>query len=213
MSGLFRANGNRLETVALGVHPTYMYTDVNGDLWVATGSEGLLRFKDRTFQMYTTADGLPGSNIAMTVLSAHDGALWVGSNCGGLSRFDGKRFKVYGEKNGLANTCVWSLAEDANHDLWIGTWGGGLHRFRDGHFTQYSTAQGLPSSVVLSIVAARDGSLWIATTEGLSHMQNDHFRNYTMADGLSSDRITYRVSGPQRRYLGGDRCGCRSPGG
>jgi signal transduction histidine kinase/ligand-binding sensor domain-containing protein len=188
-SGLFRANGNRLETVALGVHPTYMYTDVSGDLWVATGSEGLLRFKDRTFQMYTTADGLPGSNIAMTVLSAHDGTLWVGSNCGGLSRFDGQRFKVYGEKNGLANTCVWSLAEDANHDLWIGTWGGGLHRFRDGHFTQYSTAQGLPSSVVLSIVAARDGSLWIATTEGLSHMQNDHFRNYTMADGLSSDRI------------------------
>ena len=37
--------------------------------------------------------------------------------------------------------------------------------------------------------AARDGSLWIATTEGMSHMQNEHFRNYTMADGLSSDRI------------------------
>jgi ligand-binding sensor domain-containing protein len=44
--------------------------------------------------------------------------------------------------------------------------------------------------VVLSVAAARDGSLWIATTEGLSHMQNDHFRNYTMADGLTSDRIT-----------------------
>jgi signal transduction histidine kinase/ligand-binding sensor domain-containing protein len=189
-SGLFRAHGNRLETVVLGVNPTYMYSDMNGDLWVATGSEGLLRFKDRTFHMYTTADGLPGTNsIAMTVLTAHDGTLWVGGNCGGLSRFDGKRFKVYGEKEGLANTCVWSLAEDANHDLWIGTWGGGLHRFRDGHFTQYSISQGLPSPVVLSIMAARDGSLWIATIEGLSHMQNDHFHNYTIADGLSSDRI------------------------
>ena len=122
-----------------------MYSDVNGDLWVATGSEGLLRFKDRAFQMYTTAEGLPRTNIAMAVLTAHDGTLWVGSNCGGLSRFDGKRFKTYGEKDGLSNSCVWSLAEDANHDLWIGTWGGGLYRFRDGRFTPYSTPQGLPS--------------------------------------------------------------------
>jgi signal transduction histidine kinase len=122
------------------------------------------------------------------VLAAHDGTLWVGSNCGGLSRFDDKRFKTYSEKDGLVNSCVWSLAEDANHDLWIGTWGGGLFRFRKGRFTQYSTPQGLPT-VVLSLAAAQDGSLWIATNEGLSHMQNEHFRNYTLADGLSSDRI------------------------
>jgi ligand-binding sensor domain-containing protein len=98
-------------------------------------------------------------------LAAHDGTLWVGSNCGGLSRFDGKRFKTYSEKDGLLNSCVWSLAEDANHDLWIGTWGGGLFRFRNGRFTQYSTPQGLPSVVVLSLAAAQDGSLWIATTK------------------------------------------------
>jgi hypothetical protein len=139
--------------------------------------------------MYTPADGLPAANIVMAVLAAHDGTLWTGSNCGGLSRFDGKRFKTYSEKDGLVNSCVWSLAEDANHDLWIGTWGGGLLRFRNGRFTQYSTPLGLPSAVVLSLATARDGSLWIATTEGLSHMQNEHFHNYTMADGLSSDRI------------------------
>jgi signal transduction histidine kinase len=188
-SGLFRASDKRAEDLALGVHARYMYSDVNGDLWVATGSEGLLRFKDRTFKMYTPADGLPPANIPMAVLAAHDGTLWAGSNCGGLSRFDGKRFKTYSEKDGLLNSCVWSLAEDANHDLWIGTWGGGLFRFRDGRFTQYSKPQGLPSTVVLSLAAAQDGSLWIATTKGLSHMQNEHLHNYTRADGLSSDRI------------------------
>jgi signal transduction histidine kinase/ligand-binding sensor domain-containing protein len=188
-SGLFRVSDKRAEGLALGVHARYMYSDMNGTLWVATGSEGLLRFTDRTFQMYTTADGLPASNIPMAALAAHDGTLWVGSNCGGLSRFDGKRFKTYSEKDGLVNSCVWSLAEDANHDLWIGTWGGGLLRFRKGRFTQYSTTRGLPSGVVLSLAAARDGSLWIATTAGLTHMQNEHFHNYTTADGLSSDRI------------------------
>jgi len=188
-SGLFRASDKGMEGLALGVHARYMYSDTNGTLWVATSSEGLLRFTDRTFKMYTKADGLPDSNIPMAVLAAHDGTLWVGSNCGGLSRFDGKRFKTYSEKDGLLNSCVWSLSEDANHDLWIGTWGGGLFRFRDGRFTQYSKPQGLPSTVVLSLAAAQDGSLWIATTKGLSHMQNEHLHNYTRADGLSSDRI------------------------
>jgi signal transduction histidine kinase/ligand-binding sensor domain-containing protein len=188
-SGLFRASDKGLESLGLGVHARYMYSDRDGDLWVGTDSEGLLRFRDRTFKMYTPADGLPPANIPMAVLAAHDGTLWVGSNCGGLSRFDGKRFKTYREKDGLLNSCVWSLAEDANHDLWIGTWGGGLFRFRNGHFTQYSTPQGLPSVVVLSLAAAQDGSLWIATTNGLSHMQNERLHNYTRADGLSSDRI------------------------
>jgi signal transduction histidine kinase/ligand-binding sensor domain-containing protein len=188
-SGLFRASDKGMEGLALGVHARYMYSDTNGTLWVATGSEGLLRFTDRTFKMYTQADGLPNSNIPMAVLAAHDGTLWVGSNCGGLSRFDGQRFKTYTEKDGLLNSCVWSLAEDANHDLWIGTWGGGLFRFRNGRFTQYSTPQGLPGVVVLSLAPARDGSLWIATTNGLSHLRNEHFHNYSRADGLSSDRI------------------------
>jgi signal transduction histidine kinase/ligand-binding sensor domain-containing protein len=188
-AGFFRVNGKGVKDLALGVHARYMYSDRDGDLWVATASEGLLRFTDRTFKMYTKADGLADSNIPMAVLAAHDGTLWVGSNCGGLSRFDGKRFKTYTEKDGLQNSCVWSLAEDANQNLWIGTWGGGLFRFKNGRFTQYSIPQGLPSAVVLSLAAALDGSLWIATTRGLSHMQNEHLHNYTGADGLSSDRI------------------------
>jgi signal transduction histidine kinase/ligand-binding sensor domain-containing protein len=188
-SGLYRANDKRVENVALGVHARYIYAGTNGELWVATASEGLFRFTDRAFKMYTAADGLPDSNIPMVVFAAQDGTLWVGSNCGGLSRFDGKRFKTYQEKDGLLNSCVWSLAEDTNHDLWIGTWGGGLFRFRNGRFAQYSTPQGLPSVVALSLAAAQDGSLWIATLKGLSHLQNEHFRTYTRADGLSSDRI------------------------
>jgi ligand-binding sensor domain-containing protein len=187
-AGLFRATAAELEPLAPGLHVMYLYADRDGDLWVGTNGEGLVRFRDRTIRMFTSADGLP-SNVPMTVLSSHDGKLWVGNNCGGLSWFDGQRFKTYNEKDGLLNSCVWSLAEDPNHDLWIGTWGGGLFRFRDGRFTQYSKPQGLPSSVVRCVVAARDGSLWIATPDGLSHLESGRFRNYTTADGLSSDRV------------------------
>ncbi|HET7287373.1 MAG TPA: two-component regulator propeller domain-containing protein, partial [Pyrinomonadaceae bacterium] len=90
---------------------------------------------------------------------------------------------------GLLNSCVWSIAEDANRDLWIGTWGGGAFRYHNGSFTQFSKAQGMTDDRVISIVAARDGSVWFATHNGLSRLQNGQFRNYTTADGLSKNLL------------------------
>ena len=185
--GLYRAIADRLETPASDIRARSFYPAKDGELWVGTNGSGLIRLKHRVVRMYTGADGLP-NDIAMAVLSSHDGKIWVGGNCG-LSVLEGKRFKAYREKDGLSNSCVWALAEDQNRDLWIGTYGGGLFRFRDGHFGQYSMEQGLVSKVVLQIAVAHDGSLWIATPDGVSHMQNGHFQNYTVAEGLSSNQV------------------------
>jgi signal transduction histidine kinase/ligand-binding sensor domain-containing protein len=165
-----------------------IYSDRDGDLWAGTNGEGLQRFKDRPVRMFTKEDGLP-SNIPMTVLSRRDGSLWVGNNCGGLSVFDHHRFHTYAEKDGLSNSCVWALAEDHDNNLWVGTWGGGLFRFAGGHFTQLSKPQGLAGDVVRGIQVARDGSLWIAAEGGVSHILNGQLRNYSLADGLSSNRV------------------------
>src|SRR6266851_2787420 len=185
--GLYRAIADRLETPAPDIRARSFYPAKDGELWVGTNGNGLIRLKHRVVRMYTSADGLP-NDIAMAVLSSHDGKIWVGGNCG-LSVFEGERFKVYREKHGLLNSCVWALAEDQNRDLWIGTYGGGLFRFRDGHFGRYSMEQGLVSKVVLQIAVAHDGSLWIATPDSVSHMKNGHFQSYTVAEGLSSNHV------------------------
>ena len=185
--GSYRVIADRLETPASDIRAWSFYPAKDGELWVGTNGNGLIRLKHRVVRMYTSADGLP-NDVAMAVLSSHDGKIWVGGNCG-LSVFEGERFKVYREKDGLLNSCVWALAEDQNRDLWIGTYGGGLFRFRDGHFGQYSMEQGLVSKVVLQIAVAHDGSLWIATPDGVSHMKNGHFQNYTVAEGLSSNHV------------------------
>jgi ligand-binding sensor domain-containing protein len=177
-----------LEPLAPNIPLRVATADREGNLWIGTNGEGLMRFKDRPIRMFTKADGLP-NNIPMTVLSKSDGSLWVGNNCGGLSVFNGERFKTYNEKDGLANSCVWALAEGKRGELWVGTWGGGLFRFADGHFAQFGSRQGLAGDVVRAITTANDGSLWIATEGGLSHMMNGQFRNYTTTDGLSSNRV------------------------
>jgi signal transduction histidine kinase/ligand-binding sensor domain-containing protein len=184
--GLFRATTTGLELAVPNMNARCLYGDREGDLWVGTNADGLIRYKDRAVRMFTTAHGLP-NNLVMTLLVTHDGSLWTGANCGGLSRFDGQRFRTYSEKDGLLNSCVWALAEDTHHDLWIGTYGGGAFRFHDGRFTQYSKGQGLPDDVVGTMVAARDGSMWFGTPVALSHIVDGRVRNYTTADGLSNN--------------------------
>lgn len=186
--GLTRPANKLQDVISLGSAARAIYSGRDGELWVGTNGDGLLRLKDTAVQMFTTADGLP-SNVAMTVLPGRNSVLWTGFNCGGLTAFDGQRFTVYSEKNGLSNSCVWSLAEDSRDDLWVGTWGGGLFRLRNGQFTQFSKSKGLPNDIVRSIVAAKDDSLWIGTEDGLSHMVNGRFRNYSTLDGLSSNRV------------------------
>jgi len=188
-TGIFRVSGTKLEPMAPNIPEVRAASaDREGNLWIGTNGEGLMRFKDRPIRMFTKADGLP-TNIPMTVLSKSDGSLWVGNNCGGLSVLNGERFKTYNEKDGLANSCVWALAEGKRGELWVGTWGGGLFRFADGHFAQFGSRQGLAGDVVRAITTANDGSLWIATDGGLSHMTNGQFHNYSITDGLSSNRV------------------------
>jgi signal transduction histidine kinase len=184
--GLYRVAGTGYEPVP-GVHARYIYADGDGDLWLGTNGDGLVRLKNRIARMFTGDDDLGlYSNAIMTVLDAGGGKLWIGSNCGGLALFEGHGFRTYSHKDGLSNACVFAVAADRNNDVWVGTYGGGLFRFRDGRFTQFSKPEGLPSDIVLSILAARDGTLWLVTPDGISHMQDGHFRNYTAADGLSS---------------------------
>lgn len=186
-TGVYRITGDVFEdTPVPNVLPRCFHADREGGFWVGTNGNGLIHLKRRFVHMFTKADGLL-SDIPMAVLSSHDGKLWIGCNCG-LSVYDGKRFTSYAEKDGLANSCVWSLAEDRKSNLWIATYGGGLFRFRGGHFTQFSVEQGLPSNVALQVIVASDDSVWIATPDGIGHMQNGHLRNYTIADGLSSNQ-------------------------
>jgi len=114
---MFRVAGAKLEPLAPNIQIRAVSADGEGNLWIGTNGDGLMRFKNRPIRVFTKADGLP-NNVPMTVLSRRDGSLWVGNNCGGLSVFNGQRFKTYDQKDGLSNSCVWVLAEGKSGELW-----------------------------------------------------------------------------------------------
>jgi signal transduction histidine kinase/ligand-binding sensor domain-containing protein len=184
-SAYFLRSGNlAMDPILAGQGARALYVDRDGDLWVGTNGFGLNRFRKPSVQMFTVSDGLPNLAV-MTVLAAHDGKLWVGNNCGGISWFDGTRFHTL---NNFFNTCVTSIAEDAQHVLWLGTFDG-IFRFDGSVFTQFSASEGLADKNVRVVRAAEDGSLWLVTSTGVSRFKDGRFRNYTTADGLSSNRL------------------------
>ena len=185
--GLFRLNGDHLETPAPGLKVRVAFMGTRGDIWIGSTGSGIIHLQPRIVRNYTTADGLLAT-FTNTVLSTQDGSVWVGGNCG-VAVLNGNEVRTYAEKDGLLNSCVVALAEDRMHDIWLGTYGGGLFRFHRGVFTQYSLPQGLVSNYVTRVLVGRDNSLWIGTIDGLSHYENGCITNYTTKDGLASNRI------------------------
>ena len=182
---LYQATAAGRRLIASNVNAQSVASDRDGDLWVGTRTRGLFRLKSQAVRMFTAADGLPPGK-PMAVLAASDGNLWVANYCGGLSRFDGLRFQTYMD---IVNSCIFSLAEDRNHDILVGTHGGGISRFWEGHFIQVLAPNRLTNRVVTAFVLAKNASLWIAYSDGLERIADGQVRRFTTADGLSSNSL------------------------
>jgi signal transduction histidine kinase/ligand-binding sensor domain-containing protein/CheY-like chemotaxis protein len=191
-AGLARFNGARFtvfdtrntpelrSNVVWGLQP-----DRAGNLWIATVSGGLTRYRDGTFTNFSTRDGL-SSDLVYTLAEDRAGDLWIGT-AEGLSRWHEGRFS---DVPGLSRKAVKALHADAEGRLWIGTDGHGLFCLQGGALTRYTTKDGLGSDRVRAVHVDRKGRVWIGNDErGLDVMEGRAFRHVTTKDGLSRDVI------------------------
>ncbi|WP_232823642.1 ligand-binding sensor domain-containing diguanylate cyclase [Dyella sp. C9] len=115
--------------------------------------------------------------------------------------FDQPWFDRLGVNDGLPHSITTALAQDERGLVWIGTMGG-LVRY-DGYrvlvFTSGPGARGgLEDGYVRSLLALPDGSLLVGTNAGgLSRFnpQDNHFHNYPVGKGGTSDRKIYGLAG------------------
>ena len=198
--GLFQFQTNQFRPAPgaeiLGPQILALFEDRLGQLWAGT-QNGLARWNEQGWKMFTTRDGLSGNTISAIAEDA-EGNLWVGTENHGLNLFKSEKFILYQqETHGLPGNDISCLYADKDGALWVGTFGHGLARFYNGKWTRYSTRNGLASNSIGYIAEDDEGFLWIGSNAGLMRIQKkslDDFANekadfiscriYGKADGL-----------------------------
>lgn len=115
-----------------GMGITSLARDDEGNLWVGSGSKGLLRVRKPLFGLIPVHS--KGMNMAgRAVIADGHGGLWLGSACGGLRHWqrDGTMLQQLVQEE-AGSECVSSLSLDHEDMLWVGTTEGRLIRIAEG---------------------------------------------------------------------------------
>jgi signal transduction histidine kinase/ligand-binding sensor domain-containing protein len=174
--------------------------DHNGTVWFtrSRGSDtagGLCRIIGTGMRCYGKADGLPGADLASSLVEDRLGNFWLGSDTavfrwkpGSSSTFMLTKLKSHQGINGPK-----SLAANPDGSIWVGIdlpgRGLGLQQLVQGAWKPFVTPELDGSTLeVFGLFLDRENALWIGTVnQGIYHVRGrkvDHFRS---ADGLSGD--------------------------
>jgi signal transduction histidine kinase len=162
--------------------------DRDGNLWIGTDGEGLVRMHGEAFDRLDVRDGL-SNGFVPALFEDREGSLWIGSN-DGLNRLRDTRFTAFTVREGLAVDYVNALTAARDGTVWIGTDGGGLNELRGSRINVHTTAQGLATNYVGALFEASDGSLWVSGDGLVMRHHNGKIRTYTAADGVSKGFVS-----------------------
>lgn len=175
---------------------TAVFTDKQGNLWLASYENGLekVSFSTNHFRLLTATPNdpeFPGNNIR-AIYQDRNGYIWTGSKDKIVRIYD-KNLHYIGNltKQGTISSystdqlgVVYAIMQDHEGTIWIGTKGNGLFAARPGnkplsyHLTQYTTnidnVYSLSGNEIYSLYEDKHQRIWIATFEGgINYLERD----------------------------------------
>jgi signal transduction histidine kinase len=146
--------------------------DADGNVWIGF-NDGVARYRNDRFVVFTTANGLPlGRIVHMHTDAAR--RLWLASAYSGLIRVDAPAgdapaFSRYTTAQGLSSNNLEVIAEDLRGRLYLAT-ARGVDQIdpATGAVRQFTTDDGLAAGAIQSALRDRTGALWFTTQTGLS---------------------------------------------
>jgi ligand-binding sensor domain-containing protein len=110
--------------------------DRKGNLWFATRDSGVYCYNGKSFQHFTTREGL-SNNLVMSIYEDKAGNIWLGA-----SRYDGKSFRNFTTKDGFPSNSIRLLLEDKTGKLWFGAQGENMFVYDGKTFTVLKNKDG-----------------------------------------------------------------------
>ena len=156
---------------------TAITKDKEGHLWLGTDGYGLCKYDGKSYQHYTTKEGLPGNTISELMIDSKSN-IWVGTYWGGISKYDGISFSNYTIERNLNGVEIAGLYEDTNGDIWFGAENQGVYKYDGRIFKQYFKESG-PKGSILNIYRDRENRFWFGGWGGLFRYMDGAFRSVT----------------------------------
>ena len=194
-------------------------TDSEGNLWIASGRQGVMKIVPNRFTNVFEQCGIPTEVVNSTCLS--DGRLFVGTDSGLIVLEDGKKLESLPLTEAvtaagaairttdlltfLKDIRIRSIIRDSAGRLWISTARvRGLLRYDGGKLTQFTERDGLLSETIRVVSECRDGAMLVATNNGINVIRGDRVtESYGQREGLTVRLILTILEGDDGSIVAG----------
>lgn len=179
--------------------------DSEGDLWLASSQEGLVRYNLGYFHSPNNKAGLSG--ISINAITYADGVYYVATD-GGLLAFDDSwnpvSIDITRQLNGIR---VFHVMKDSSDRIWCGTYSDkGLVRYdtKNGQIVSFGIYDGMKSRCVRVSYEMKDGTIAAGTQDGLALIRDDKIvKFYDGDDGFETLSILCLLQAPDGTLLAG----------
>jgi|GEM_PF-2060152 len=136
-----------------------MVLDREGNIWIATRGNGILRYSGETFTALNATFGLK-DEMVRAIYQDSKGIFWIGSANGGFASFNPKTKELQNYTCPFTIGRISQITEQPDGSLWLATVVG-MVKFENGKFTDITTQLGIPAGQVYTgIVKSRNGRDW-----------------------------------------------------
>lgn len=173
------------------------------DSWFVATDGGLVELNSSgaLLRHYSVLDGLPESDLLS--LTSFNSKLFIGTRTQGLVTFDGERFESYRWPDRVPQA-ISALFEDGGR-LLIGTNAGGLIEFDGQQFKEIKAGADHKRLLGINYLSKSGARLFVGTfADGLWVEEGARWSQFTVADGLLSNRIVGIVANRENIFVASD---------
>ncbi len=168
-----------------------VFEDYQGNLWVASSRQGILKLSQNPFTNLFSTAGIPDKVVNCVLLSR--GKIYIGCDDGLVILDEKTRRKEENEElEILKGERIRHILEDSKGNLWFSTYNGtGLVRYDGDQVRIFTEAEdGTRGNKFRSAMELKDGQILAATSTGLTYIKDGQVtKTLEAADGLEVEQI------------------------